>query len=303
LITQLLDRGRGRPHRRATEPGNGTYQVTEDYTYDSFGNLSSSVVTGIGMTPRTASANWGATGQFPMSETNALTQSTQFGYDFSQGQPTSITDPNGITTSWHYDVFGRRDRETRPDGTATGWAYFDCASAACPAGIAHSLLRTETVYNVGGSVQTDSNVYFDAVDRPLITNKRLLQNGSYDRNEVRYDSLGRTAQIAIPCAWSSVGVACPYWSTNSYDLLGRVTQRTRPIDASHTSSTQTTTYMYAGRTTTVTDPQGKQTTRVTTVVGTLGRTQDHNSYYQGLTYDAFGSLRRQASPLQLRCIG
>jgi len=47
---------------------------------------------------------------------------------------------------------------------------------------------------------------------------------------------------------------------------------------------------YAGRTVTETDPEGKQSIKVMTVAGTLGRSQDQNGYYQAFSYDGFGSL-------------
>jgi RHS repeat-associated protein len=53
---------------------------------------------------------------------------------------------------------------------------------------------------------------------------------------------------------------------------------------------------YAGRTTTVTDPpttadpQGRITTKINLVTGSLARTQDHTGYYIGFKYDAFGSV-------------
>src|SRR5258708_14298109 len=47
---------------------------------------------------------------------------------------------------------------------------------------------------------------------------------------------------------------------------------------------------YAGRTTTVTDPQGKNTTKINLVTGSLGRTQDHTGYYINFKDDPFGPL-------------
>jgi YD repeat-containing protein len=65
------------------------------------------------------------------------------------GLQTGATDPNGFSTAWHYDAFGRKDKETRPDGTYTIWTYNDCANwGGCLLGN-HTLAVTQTVYDLG----------------------------------------------------------------------------------------------------------------------------------------------------------
>jgi YD repeat-containing protein len=281
-----------RETQKVTAPGTA-YQVTEVYGFDSFGNINSDAVTGTGMATRTTNMTWNTTGQFPMTITNPLGQAVTLGFDPKTGKKTSQTDPNSTTanplvTTWSYDNFARKIQETRPDGTYTTWAYNDCASSGgCLFG-AHALAQSYYIYNTNNSIQNDGTTYFDTVDRPVMSTA-MMMSGSLNRNEVRYDSLGRVAQQAMPCVYTAVSTLCPYWSTISHDVLSRVTESQRPISATN-GTLQTTTYAYAGRTTAVTDPQGKVTTKMTTVAGTLGRSQDNNGYYQNFTYDAFGSL-------------
>jgi hypothetical protein len=47
-----------------------------------------------------------------------------------------------------------------------------------------------------------------------------------------------------------------------------------------------TTFAYAGRTQSITDPQGKVTTKIMDVNGLMRRSQDHNGYYQTFAYSA-----------------
>jgi RHS repeat-associated protein len=270
-----------------------SYQVTIAYAYDSFGNLKTQTVTGASMAPRITSFYWGTTGQFLTTVTNPLSQITTFTHDPNTGMLTSVQDPNGITTSWQYDDFARRNKETRPDGTSTTWSYNDCTTSGC-VNSNNKMTVTQTVQNVGGTTQSIQNTYFDAFDRPLVVSKTML-NGAYDRREVQYDDMGNVRLQGEPCTFIS---CTANWTTNTYDVDNRLIESQRPISATN-PSLQATTYQYSGRTTTITDPLGHTTMRMTLVTGNLARVQGANGYYENLYYDAFGSLIRitdSASP-------
>jgi len=273
-----------RQTQQVVEPSSSIYKVTTAMGYDSLGNLHSQTVTGVGMAARTTSIDWGISGQFPTLVTNALSQQTHVSFDPSTGKQLGQTDPNNITTSWQYDTFARKIKEIRPDGTSTTWAYNSCATAGC-VNTNNKMTLVATWIKTDNSTLTTQNAYLDIFDRTLVTSKLML-NGAYDRNEVQYDNLGRVHQQGFPCTF--VGCAA-YWTTNTYDILNRITQSQRPISTSN-STLQTTTYSYQGRTSTVTDPQIKVTTQISKVTGSLGRIKDHNGYYINFNHDAFGSV-------------
>jgi RHS repeat-associated protein len=273
-----------RQTQQVVEPSSSTYKVTTGLGYDAFGNLNSQTVTGVGMAARTTGINWGTSGQFPTILTNALNQQTHVSFDPSTGKELSQTDPNGITISWQYDTFARKVKEIRPDGTSTTWAYNNCATAGC-VNSNNQMTVVATAVNTDNTTLTAQNSYLDTYDRPLITSKTML-NGAYDRNEVQYDNLGRVHLKGFPCTFVS---CAQYWTTNTYDILNRLTESQRPISASN-STLQSTSYTYQGRTSTVTDAQNKVTTQVAQVTGALGRAKDHNGYYVNFNYDAFGSV-------------
>ena len=273
-----------RQTQQVVEPSSPTYKVTTVFGYDSFGNPNSQTVTGVGMAARTAGINWGVSGQFPTIVTNALTQQTLVSFDPSTGKQLSQTDPNGVITSWHYDTFARKIKEIRPDSTSTTWAYNNCSTAGCVNTNNHMTV-VATIINTDSTTFSTSNTYLDGFDRTLVTSKLML-NGAYDRNEVQYDNMGRVHLQGFPCTF----VSCvQYWTTNTYDILNRLTQSQRPISASN-STLQTTLYGHQGRTTTVTDAQSKVTTTITKVTGSLGRAKDQNGYYVSFNHDAFGSV-------------
>jgi RHS repeat-associated protein len=264
------------------------YTVTEAFGYDGFGNITTDTVTGYAMTPRTMTANWGTTGQLPMSVTDASGATTQFNYNFGFDLKIGTTDPNGVKTSWIYDGFGRIAQESRPDGTFTQWTYNNCStSGSCLIG-SNTLILTFGVYNSNGSVLTDGSTWFDPLQRPYLANKRMLANSTYDRNEVRYDNLGRIVEQAAPCTMSTVSATCPYITTMGYDVLNRVTSVARPTSAS-ISKLETTYYTYEGRTTLVQDPTPNTTTFVNDVNGWLRQTTDPYGYTVTTAYDAEGN--------------
>ena len=269
-----------------TQSNSGSaYAVTEALGYDAFGNVNSDTVTGAGMSARVTSANWGTTGQFPASVTDPSGAVTQHSYN-TYGLKSGTTDPNNLTTSWLYDAFERKTRETRPDGTYTTWTYNPCtADGACTFG-SETLAVTHQVYGTNGSVISSGTNNYDQIGRRWLSNQVLL-SGSFSRNELRYDNLGRVVSVAFPCLWSGGGTACTYWTTNTYDVLNRLTQTQRPISSTN-STLQTTTIAYAGRTTTVTDPLSNAKTTVSDVNGWLRQTKDPYAYTVTLAYDAVG---------------
>jgi YD repeat-containing protein len=275
-----------------TEPSSSQFKVTEALGYDSFGNVNSDTVTGINMTARTTSTSWTnssvTTGQFPMSVTDPTSATTQYNYNLSYGLKSSVTDPNNETTSWAYtDGFGRLTQETRPDGTYTVYSYSNCASTSgCLVGT-NGLNVGYDVYGTNAALITYGGNYYDSVNRQVMS-ETLMLSGSISRTDKRYDSLGRVSESSFPCVYSTFATACTYWATNSYDVLNRLTQSQRPISSTN-SNLQTTTYAYAGRTTTVTDPQSNTRTTVTDVNGWLRQTKDPMGYNVTMAYDSAGS--------------
>jgi YD repeat-containing protein len=202
------------------------------------------------------------------------------------GGITKITDPNGVITTRAYGGhFGRLSRETRGDGTYITSTYNDCGTgASCLIGD-HTLVVSQVLNNKDGSVQTDGTIYLDRLDRVVAASNRLMAAGTYDRNELRYDNLGRVAKTATPCTWSGLATACPYWTTRTYDALGRVKSSQSPISGSAPSR-----WSYHADTIIATDSLSNARTRVVPASGLVGELRDAYGYQQTFSYDAAGSL-------------
>jgi RHS repeat-associated protein len=289
----------------AESVGSSNLQVDTSYGYDSFGNVNSVSVTGrnpngSSMSARTTTTSWGATGQFPASETNALGEPTTRTFHSTFGSPLTQTDPNGIVVATNeYDSFGRPTRSIRADGTATRVTYAACATYGCqngdPASGATGINMTIAIAserNTSDAPVRDSWTYLDQLDRPIVQ-KAMTVTGAYSRSGTQYDALGQLYRQTAPCDASS---CTAYWVTHTHDLAGRVATQSRPQSQS-VSTPVTTTYAYAGRTQTVTDPNGKVTTRILDVNGGMRRSQDHNGYYQSFAYDAAGNLTQVSDSL------
>lgn len=275
-----------RPTQFVVEPGHAQLQVTRTLGYDGFGNINSDSVTGIGMAARTTSANWGATGQFPTSVTNALAQIENNTWNYAFGMPASETDANGLVMSWVYDDFGRPVRENRPDGTATTWALAACTA---PSFCGDSKLRysvTTSLRNTANGIERDDLEYYDAFDRRIYDEPEFV-DGSRPAVVTGYDALGRIGQRSAP--YLTGGNV--FWTTVAYDLLNRPTTITSPTSDSG-GLTKTSAFSYEGLTTSVVDPLGKEKAQISNVFGAIARSMDHDGYYQSFDYDGFNNVLR-----------
>ena len=157
---------------QVVEPGNATRQVTTAFGFDGFGNVNSRTVTGIGMAARTTTTSWGTSGQFPMSITNPLSQTTNFGYEFANGTRTSVTDPNGIGTTTEYDARGRPIRVNLPNGTATTRVYNDCFVLGCDnSNGPNEVIVIDRTLDTSGNTLTERWTYTDE----LLTVAEIMQ--------------------------------------------------------------------------------------------------------------------------------
>src|SRR6266700_8069623 len=109
--------------QEVVEPNTTALRLQTDYTYDAFGHKVGVTVSGADIVSRSPTTTYDSKCQFATTNANALGQSESFQYDARFGQPTSHTGPNGLTTTWSYDEFGRKIQEVRSDGTQTKWTY------------------------------------------------------------------------------------------------------------------------------------------------------------------------------------
>jgi RHS repeat-associated protein len=255
------------------EPDQQTLRLTTDYTYDAYGNKTAATVSGSGIVTRTTTTAFGAQGRFPVTATNALGHVETRAFDSRFGGVTSLTGPNGLVTTWAYDGFGRKTRETRADGTQSNWAYEPCGCSP-----------QEYHVTLTATGQPTKRTHFDMLNREVETQVQAFDGAAWVVRETEYDGLGRVARVSRPYITGP-----PQWTSFAYDILGRVTSETAP----DTTVTATT---YAGLSTTVTQPLGRTRSILKNSQGQTVRVTDALGAHTTYAYDHFGNLVQVTDP-------
>ncbi|MES5484933.1 RHS repeat-associated core domain-containing protein [Bradyrhizobium sp. INPA03-11B] len=296
--------------QEVVEPDTPALRLQIDYGRDGFGNKVSVTASGVDIASRAALSSFDAKGQFVSSNTNALNQSESFQYDARFGQPTSHSGPNGLTTTWSYDGFGRKVQEILPDGTQTKWTYQFCSginggAASCVTGAVYQVQATPYAADgatVNGPVVI---VYFDMLDREITSQTQGFDGGAVMATKT-YDALGRLSKVSRP----SASGAQPQLTTMTYDGLGRATQVTKPDgSASQTayhgltvtetnalSQTRTSTRNSQGNVISITDALGKTMAYGYDAVGQLVSTTDAEGNVTATAYDLRGRKTSGTDP-------
>jgi YD repeat-containing protein len=312
--------------KEIVEPTSPQDCLQTSYSYDTYGNktsVSTSACAGASGTltwsatgARSAASSYAAqtatiagityaipAGMFPGSTSNALGQSENKTYDPRFGQVTSLTGPNGLTTNWGYDSFGRKTIEQRADGTSTQWAYKLCsdtssslygvATASCPTivgAVAQWVAIEQSYYRIGSSPIPTPNghakyQYYDSLDRVI-----RIQTKGFDGNasgapavtlyqDTQYNTLGQVAASSNLYDAS----AAPLWTSYTYDALGRATLVVAPDGTSNTMA-------YDGLSTTATNALSQKKTTLKNAQGQVAQVTDEQNNTIRYAYDAIGQL-------------
>jgi RHS repeat-associated protein len=267
--------------------GDATMSLALTYGRDAFGNITSTTADDKLGNHRATSTTYEPSGVFPSKHVNAVGHEVVPAYNAGLGVMTSFVDENQLTTTWKYDGFGRRIRETRPDTTET--------------------LRTLTRTKDGGANQNewnvkvtttteggeDSAVQYDSLARPIRWWTHGTQTGHDPpprlMQEVVFDDLGEHVARRSTPADETLPPESRHYDEYAYDLTGRVLTHTTPWSA-------TTKYEYEGKKILVTDPLNKVTPRETDALGRLVTVTDPTGGITAYTYGPFGALWTVTDP-------
>jgi RHS repeat-associated protein len=259
--------------------------------YDNWNNVKKQTVTGTNVSPPRVTlfdyTTSTSPGQFLMTHTNALNQSTKFSWDDARGLPLTQQDPNGFTTSWQYDDFGRQVHQVRADGTGSRRTYFPCKASNSYCG--DSLLRfmvQEDERDTGDKPRSYSYLFYDSLGR-VKYDETAGFSGALSVVTTLYDARGNVADQSMPYyAGSDRYVGTSF----NYDLFNRVTKSQRPTSDSDLT-VATAVINYSGLTVTRMDPLGHSQTDVSDAWGDVVRVTDEAGQATSYTYDSFNHLK------------
>ena len=250
---------------------------TTTYDYDDYGQKTTTTVSVPGEEERRSTVAYDTSGR-PVETCDAIGQCTTTSYN-DQGLAATVTDYNGLTVSYDYDGFGRKIKETRPDGTETTIAYHFIDSGRCGALAAytHYCKITQT---------TAQPPHIEQYSQQGRTVRKITTglNGLSVYHDTEYDALGRVARVSRPYFAGETR----YWANSQYDALGRIIRTTEP--APH-GGTHIIEHTFNGLTTTT--HSGPDKRRKITVKNALGQTlhvEQEEGAYIDYTYTANGEL-------------
>ena len=159
---------------------------------------------------------------------------------------TSASGPNSASTSTIYDAFARPTSTTSPHGAVTDYAY-------------NNPERTTTATTNGRWTKTTMDGLGRTVKVETGYGTTTVSIAGTEYDSCGCSPLGKVKRVSQPYAPGGT----VYWTTYSYDCLGRTVSVAQP------GNTGTTTYVYEGNTVKVTSPSGKWKKYTTDALGEL----------------------------------
>ena len=175
--------------------------MSKNNTYDSFGHVTSTTVSGDGISRSSSVMYDVATGRFPKSQTDALGYTSTATYDGKTGNILKSTDVNGLVAEYQYDAFGMLIKGISPSKLTTDtkcdWV------AKLPTSGMPNIPDDALYYNYqqteGAPAQYDfydkhSNLLRTAVREPQLSSN----NNAWLYTDIEYDAFNRVSKKYLP---------------------------------------------------------------------------------------------------------
>lgn len=293
---------RGLLESETIQPENPDLVQTQTYGYDAFGNpIKAKVSTSDGVRCDYYTSQYDSTGRYVDLTFDCLGRKTSRVISRNAfGQPTSA-----IT---YLDRTGTATKETQYAYTDRGFRYFESsesgAFSATTMSLADSDCPVSTAYvrksygpgSSSGADHTKTAVLltkecFDILGRATRKAARHF-SGQWVFSDVEYDSLGRVSRSSEPYF---EGNTPSHWTSNSYDILGRVVQTDLPSRSGSSHDLRRIATSYDRLTTTVINPLGRSSTVEKNILDEKVKVTDNDGARIVFEYNAQGELIKTSS--------
>ncbi|WPV66931.1 FG-GAP-like repeat-containing protein [Chitinophaga sp. LS1] len=245
---------------------------TTNFTYDAFGNVKQRDLVATGLPTRSEKSTYDNTGRFLLqSETVGadVTKKQVFTYETSFGLPATVKSADGLTTGYQYDVFGRLNLTTLPEGySITQTMAWESTSGR------YSVSATRP----GGG--NNQKIFYDLLGREVRMEMSGYNGGTLVSSK-SYNAKGELVSLTAPY----YSTETPLTTTYQYDNYGRTSQVS--------NGTVTTNYSYSKLAggqykTTVTSSSGQSSSQTEDASGMIIAATD-NAGSVGFVYDSRGN--------------
>jgi RHS repeat-associated protein len=271
--------GYGNVEFELSEPGTEFEKKTE-YKRNALGIVTNTKIwlknnEGIGLPWVSASIETDDRG-FAKFSKNALGQVQQYSYHPDYGSKITETDPNGLTTSYEYDRWGRLSLVTRPDKVKSSTDLMWC-NFTCPANAVIALTAKQDGL-------PPAHTYYDVFGRSL-RQTQTSPDGRIVHADNEFDNLGLQKRSTRPYFEGDQPQSTYYF----YDALLRLETVKYPDDTSER-------YEYEGFNKTLFDPNGHKTTIISNALGQKLKTINAKSEELSFSYTLAGHQEHVIAP-------
>jgi len=286
---------------------NASGSITRSMTYDIAGNVMTAQVDCCQQKVFTYSG--GGTGQahdyayvtsVTLGNPSGTHLTTSTDYDYNTGLVGTVTDENNQPTTNYYNADSLRlNYVTYPDGGRVSYTYSDSLSGDA-ASSSHFYVETTTKLDgSGGSTRyVSGRRYFDGRGVVARTMAHSTSADGWTVQDVEYDTMGRAYRVSNPyyaSGYTSTPLSSSnmFWTTSTFDRLGRTTAVAMPRGDNDNSLTTSITTTFDGVYTTVTEQSGKHRRQKADALGRVVRLDEPTT-----TGDVTTALGATTSPNQ-----